>query len=119
MSKVYEYQVSERSVLKRGTPFKATQGPYFLADNGEHISMADKGPFVFMWAEESKDITLIHALDRDGFHSLLHIKGERKSVVEGLVPRPYVIKNRVTKHLHKVKGLRTKLLKVKKERKKK
>ena len=112
------YQVSEKSVLKRGTPFRcvADSGPQYLTKDGELLNMAEKGPFVFMWAEESNGMTLIHALDRDGFHAPLHIKGERQSVIEGMIPRPYVIKNRVTKNLHKVKGLRKKLPKPKKKR---
>ena len=78
--------------------------------------MAEKGPCVFLWAEDNNGLLTIHALDRDGFHAPLHISGERQSVVQGLIPRPYVIKNRVTKHLHKVKGLRKKLPKLKKRK---
>jgi hypothetical protein len=120
MIKEYTYQVSEKSVLKRGTPFRcaADSGPVYQSETGEMISMADKGPFVFLWAEYNQDLTLIHALDRDGFHSILHVAGTRTSAIEGLIPRPYVIKNRITKHLHKVKGLRKKLPKIKKGRKK-
>ena len=119
--KLYEYQVSEKSILKRGTPFRcfADSGPVYQTESGEMLNMADKGPFVFLWAEQTNEITLIHALDRGGFHSVLHVAGTRKSSIEGLIPRPYVIKNRVTKHLHKVKGLRKKLPKIKKGRKKK
>jgi len=119
--KLYEYQVSEKSILKRGTPFRcfADSGPVYQTESGEMLNMADKGPFVFLWAEQTNEITLIHALDRGGFHSVLHVAGTRKPSIEGLIPRPYVIKNRVTKHLHKVKGLRKKLPKIKKGRKKK
>ena len=119
--KLYEYQVSEKSILKRGTPFRcfADSGPVYQTESGEMLNMADKGPFVFLWVEQTNEITLIHALDRGGFHSVLHVAGTRKSSIEGLIPRPYVIKNRVTKHLHKVKGLRKKLPEIKKGRKKK
>lgn len=112
------YRVSEKSVLKRGTPFRCTadSGPYYVTSSGETLSMAEKGPFVFLWAEDTNGLLTIHALDRDGFHAPLHISGDRRSVVEGLIPRPYVIKNRVTKHLHKVKGLRKKLPKLKKRK---
>ena len=119
MSKVYEYQVSERSTLKRGTPFRASEGPYYVSETGEHLSMAGRSPFVFLWAETVKGCDYIHALDKDGFHEILHVTGTRTSAIEGLVPRPYKLKNRITKHLHKVKGLRKKLPKIKKERKKK
>lgn len=100
-----EYPISEKSVLKRNTPFKASGGPYYVAEDGQEYNMADRGPFVFLWAEENNGITTIHALDRDGFHSPLHVKGDRKSVVDGMVPRPYKIKSRMIKNLHKVKGL--------------
>ena len=100
-----EYKISEKSVLKRNTPFKANGGPYYVSEAGEHINMADRGPFVFLWAEENNGVTTIHALDKDGLHSPLHIKGERKSVVDGMVARPYKIKSRMIKNLHKVKGL--------------
>ena len=62
--RTYEYQISERSILKRGTPFRATQGPYYVTEDGEQISMAGRGPFVFMWAETVKDCDYIHALDK-------------------------------------------------------
>ena len=114
--KVYEYQVSERSTLKRGTPFRATEGPYYVDKDGEHISMAGRGPFVFMWAETVKDCVYIHALDKDGFHEVLHVTGTRQSSIAGLVPRPYKLRNRITKNLHRVKGLRSKLPKIKKKR---
>ena len=119
MTKEYIYQVSDKSVLKRGTPFRcaADSGPIYQSETGEMIPMADKGPFVFLWVEYQNELTLIHALDRDICHSILHVAGTRKSTIEGLIPRPYVIKNRVTKHLHKVKGLRKKLPKIKKGRK--
>ena len=119
MSKEYTYQVSEKSVLKRGTPFRcaADSGPIYQTESGEMLFLGDKGPFVFLWVETSNGVTLIHALDRGGFHSVLHVAGTRTSNIEGLIPRPYVIKNRVTKHLHKVKGLRKKLPKIKKGRK--
>ena len=81
--------------------------------------MAGRSPFVFLWAETVKGCDYIHALDKDGFHEILHVTGTRTSAIEGLVPRPYKLKNRITKHLHRVKGLRKKLPKVKKERKKK
>lgn len=116
--KVYEYQISERSILKRGTPFRATQGPYFVTDTGEQISMAGRGPFVFMWAETVKGCEYIHALDKDGFHEVLHVTGERTSSIEGMVCRPYRLRNRMVKNLHKVTALRTKLPKIKKGRKK-
>ena len=101
-----EYPISEKSVLRKGTPFKATQGPYYVTKDGEQISMASRGPYVFLWAEENNGVTLIHALDRDAFHEVMHISGERKSSIDGMVPRPYKIKGRMIKNLHKVKGLR-------------
>ena len=118
MTKTYEYQISERSILKRGTPFRATQGPYYVTETGEQISMAGRGPFVFMWAETVKDCDYIHALDKDGFHEVLHVTGTRTPSIQGMVARPYRLRNRMTKNLHKVKGLRTKLPKIKKGRKK-
>ena len=68
-----EYPISEKSILKRNTPFKASGGPYYVSEAGEHINMADRVPFVFLWAEENNGITMIHALT--GTDSIpLHIK---------------------------------------------
>ena len=43
-----EYPISEKSILKRNTPFKASGGPYYVSEAGEHINMADRGPFVLL-----------------------------------------------------------------------
>ena len=116
--RVYEYQISERSTLKRGTPFRATEGPYYVTETGEQISMSGRSPYIFLWAETVKDCEYLHCLDKDGLHEVLHVTGERTSSIEGMVCRPYRLRNRMIKNLHKVKALRTKLPKIKKGRKK-
>jgi hypothetical protein len=101
-----EYKISERSTLVPGSAFRATGGPVFVLQDGTEESMAARGPFVFLYAEQNQELVFIHAIDRTGNHAILHVKGERKSPFEGLDPRPYVIKNRMRKHLNKVRGLR-------------
>ena len=58
MTKTYEYQISERSILKRGTPFRATQGPYYVTEDGEQISMAGRGPLFLCGLRLSKTVTI-------------------------------------------------------------
>ena len=100
-----EYKISEKSVLRKGTPFRATQGPYYVTAGGEHIPLHARSPFVFLWAETVKGCDYIHALDKEGFHEVLHVSGERQPSIEGIVARPYKLRNRITKNLHKVKAL--------------
>ena len=92
-----EYRISERSVLKPGTVFKARNGPLFRLADGSTISVAAKGPFIFQSADVDEDRVYLHALDREGQHSVLHISGKREPPSPEIIPRPYSIKNTIRK----------------------
>ena len=94
---INEYRLSERSVLKPGTVFKARNGPLFQLADGSTISVAAKGPFVFQSADVDEDRVYLHAFDRNGQHSVLHVSGERTSPSPEIIPRPYEIKQTVRK----------------------
>lgn len=103
-----EYRVSERSTLVPGTAFRTSGGPVYQFEDGHEESMAARGPFAFLYAENTADVVLIHAIDKSGNHAILHVEGERKQPFPGLIPRPYKIKNRLRKGLSRVRGLRRK-----------
>lgn len=93
----YEHRVSERTLLVPGKVFKAREGPLIRMKDGLVESFADKGPFIFISKEQNDDVVLIHAYDRNGFHSVLHIEGDRTPGVDQIIPRPYVISQTVRK----------------------
>lgn len=99
----YEHRVSERTLLVPGKVFKAREGPLIRMNDGSVESFADKGPFIFISREQKDDVVLLHAYDRNGFHSVLHVAGDRTPGVEQIIPRPYVISSTV----RKVKQCRT------------
>ena len=99
----YEHRVSERTLLVPGKVFKAREGPLFRMDNGEFEPLVSRGPYIFVSREVQNDCVLIHAVDRDGCHALLHVAGERKSSCDQIIPRPYVI----TQSVRKIKQCRT------------
>jgi hypothetical protein len=99
----YEHRVSERTLLVPGKVFKAREGPLFRMDNGELEPLVSRGPYIFVSREVQNDCVLIHAIDRDGCHALLHVAGERKSSCDQIIPRPYVI----TQSVRKIKQCRT------------
>ena len=99
----YEHRVSERTLLVPGKVFKAREGPLIRRNDGSVESFADKGPFIFISREQNDDVVLIHAYDRNGFHSVLHVAGDRTPGVDQIIPRPYVI----SQTIRKVKQCRT------------
>jgi hypothetical protein len=99
----YEHRVSERTLLVPGKVFKAREGPLFRMDNGELEPLVSRGPYIFVSRQVQNDCVLIHAIDRDGCHALLHVAGERKSSCDQIIPRPYVI----TQSVRKIKQCRT------------
>ena len=92
-----EYRLSERSMLRPGTVFRAGNGPLFQLADGSTMPVAAKGPFVFQAAEINGERVYIHAFDRNGQHSVLHISGERESPSPEIIPRPYEIRNTIRK----------------------
>ena len=103
---IQEYRISERSLLTPGTAFRARGGPYFVMSDGSECPLSARGPFVFQYAEKHGDLVLLHALDKSGNHAVLHVEGERQPPFEGLVPRPYQIRNRMRKGVSKLKAKR-------------
>ena len=92
-----EYRLSERSMLRPGTVFRAGNGPLFQLSDGSTMPVAAKGPFVFQAAEINGERVYIHAFDRNGQHSVLHISGERESPSPEIIPRPYEIRGTIRK----------------------
>ena len=84
----YEHRVSERTLLVPGKVFKAREGPLIRMKDGSVESFADKGPFIFIAKEQNDDVVLLHAYDRNGFHSVLHVAGDRTPGVDQIIPRP-------------------------------
>ena len=99
-----EYRVSERTTLRPGVVFRATGGPRYVLESGESVSIAARGPFVFIAAQEDAGRVLLEAYDRGGCHAILHVKGSRTPGDDRIVPAPYVIKG----VKRKVKNLDTK-----------
>jgi len=95
-----EYRIGERSVLRPGTRFRATDGPLFRLNDGTQVSLSARGPFVFRCLIRANGCDLIQASDRDGCSAILHIAGERKPPTPEIVPRPYRIKSLIRKPKH-------------------
>lgn len=92
-----EYRISERSVLRPGTVFRARNGPLFRLADGSTVPVAAKGPFVFQAADVDGERVYLHAFDRHGQHAVLHIAGEREPPSPEIIPRPYSIRNTIRK----------------------
>jgi len=106
MTPANEYRVSERSVLRPGTAFRASGGPVCRLESGEETSIAARGPFVFKYAEQAGDTVYLHAFDRDGQHVCLHVAGNRESPYPEFIPRPYRIRSVMRKGRSLCRGSR-------------
>ena len=92
-----EYRIGERSVLRPGTRFRATDGPLFLLRDGTTVSLKAPGPYEFLSYVQADGYDYIEAKDRDGCSAILHIAGERKPPTPEIVPRPYRIRSLIRK----------------------
>lgn len=92
-----ELRLSERSVLRPGTKFRATGGPQWKLADGTLISLAAKGPFLFKAYCTRGAMAYLECLDRDGCNAILHLKGRRQRIDEALIPRPYRLKGTIRK----------------------
>lgn len=106
MTTLQEYRVSERSVLRPGTAFRASGGPVYRLERGDEISIGARGPFVFKYAEQAGDTVYLHAFDRDGQHVCLHVAGDRISPYQELIPKPYRIRSVMRKGRSLCRGFR-------------
>lgn len=106
MTPANEYRVSERSILRPGTAFRANGGPVYALPDGTEVSCAARGPFVFKYAEQAGETVYLHAFDRDGQHVCLHVAGDRASPYPELVPRPYRIRSVMRKGRSLCRGSR-------------
>jgi hypothetical protein len=96
-----EFQVSQRVVLRNGDVFRATGGPYYVTVDSatgkrRKVSMAARGPFVFMRLASRRRRKWIEAFSKaDGCFCVLAVTN-RKSVAPGIiVPRPYRVTRKV------------------------
>ncbi len=91
------YEVGPLTILRPGTRFRASGGPYFMRTNnttGETRAegMYEKGPFIFLRHVVSADgREWIEARNRCGNVCVLHLKSH-PPLVPSIVNRPYVIK---------------------------
>ena len=90
----YEFKVSDRVTLTPNTKFRARLGPYFKSEAGEKISMASKGPFIFISHLVRGKAEFIEAYDKLGGFCVLHIEGRTKRLTPSWVNRPYKITGR-------------------------
>ncbi len=92
-----EYRYGPRSVLIPGDRFRATGGPVYVTDDGEKISMAERGVFVFRRycvQGASKWIEAYRA-DGGGVAILWMGKSGRSKTVPNLRHRAYRITGKV------------------------
>ena len=88
------YRFGPKSVLTEGTKFRVSGGPYYTTNDGERLSMAERGVLTFSRYEPKQNI--IHAMTKKGFNAVLYVGPEKPSgSVEGMTDRPYSIRNRV------------------------
>lgn len=92
-----EYRVSPRVILRPGVRFRAHKGPLFRLADGTAVSLKASGPYTFRHWVRRGECEWIEASDRGGSHCILHISGERKSVDEAVVTRPYEIRSTIRK----------------------
>ncbi len=96
-----EYRVSERVVLRHGDVFRAKEGPYYLAAGADgarrvRVSMAAKGPFVFLRLAKLRKKAWIEAFSkRAGCFCALSITKRRSPAPGIIVPRPYRVTGKV------------------------
>lgn len=91
-----EYVVSERVTITKGDVFKARGGPYYVSLDARgrktRVSMAARGPFVFVRLVESGRRKWIEAIStRDGTAAVLSLTRRRSILPGALIPRPYVV----------------------------
>jgi hypothetical protein len=86
-----ELRVSERVVIRKGDKFRASGGPYWKGADGQKMAMKASGPYTFLWHCKKGRLEWVECGDKDGASAVLHIAGKRKSIVPGLVCRPYKI----------------------------
>jgi hypothetical protein len=92
-----EYRVSPRVILRPGVRFRAQGGPFVRLADGTTVSLKPLGPYTFRRWLRQGDCEWIEAGDRQGSHCILHIAGQRKSVDEAVVTRPYHIRSTIRK----------------------
>lgn len=85
------YRVSERVLLVRGDVFRAKGGPLWKCNDGSKISIAAKGPFLFLAFCRRGQCEWVEAIDKAGSHAVLHVGGRRRRVSPQIVAHPYVI----------------------------
>lgn len=92
----YEYAVSDRVTIAKGDVFKARGGPYYVSTDSlgrkTRVSMAARGPFVFVRLVDSGRRRWIEAVStKDGTAAVLALTRRRSILPGSLVPRPYVV----------------------------
>jgi hypothetical protein len=90
-TRLEEYRVSARVNLVRGDVFRARGGPQWKCDDGTRVSLAAKGPFVFIAYCRRGSCEWIEALDKGGSWVAMHLRGRRRRVSPQVVTRPYTI----------------------------
>jgi hypothetical protein len=98
LERIFEHRVSERSILRPGTRFRATGGPLYKLADGTEVPLGARGPFVFRALLKRGSCQLIEAADREGNTAILHIGGRRKRATPEIVTRPYRIKSVIRKN---------------------
>ena len=97
LERLDSYRISERSILRPGTRFRATGGPVYRLKDGEEISIGARGPFTFRALLRKGHTKFIEASDREGATAILHLGGRRRTPSPEIVPRPYRIKSVIRK----------------------
>ena len=69
----------------------------FKLGDGNLVSIAARGPFVFRAYIRDGRLGFIEAFDRDGCSACLHIEGKRKPMSDEFVTRPYRIAGLIRK----------------------
>lgn len=90
-----ELRLSERSVLRPGTRFRANGGPQWRLTDGTLINIAARGPFVFRCLWRRGAYSYVEAIDKEGQYAILHLTGRRERIDDALITRPYRIKSTI------------------------
>ena len=86
------FQISPRVTLHPGDRFRVSGGPYYKLPSGEKIPLAARGVFVLLAVDAGRRGRVQLLAYGPGGFAVIHVSGRRRSLIPGLVCRPYRVR---------------------------